>query len=99
MEIRTEIFHQDNLPEHLNEEIQVYIKELLKVIIPLMKNEKSLNYLMAAMSWVSFLAIKEFVAEKHQEKAALQQCKSILMNLEKFKGKEFWPEKKNPDSS
>jgi hypothetical protein len=98
MQIRTEIFNKNQIPDHLDEEIQKYVESIFLCVAPLMKDKKSLNFVMAAMNWVSFLCIKEFVSEAHQELAVLNQAKAILANLELFKDKCFMSSLRRGDS-
>jgi hypothetical protein len=92
MAIKTELFNKDDLPDHLHEEINRYVEVIFTSLAPLMKDAEFMNHMMAALSWVSFLCIKEFVADHHQERAVLNQAKAILNNLEEFKHRDFFKE-------
>jgi hypothetical protein len=92
MAIKTKIFNKDDLPDHLHEEIRKFSDAIFLAVMPYCKDKNSLNYIMAALSWVSFICIKEFVADHHQEMAILNQAQSILKNLELFKDRDFLKE-------
>lgn len=94
MPIRTQMFDRNDLPDHLNEEVSKYADLIFCAVAPEMKDAESLNFIMAAINWVSFLCIKEFVAYHHQETAVLIQAKTILNNLETFKDRNFLEEAK-----
>lgn len=89
MDIKAVLFNRDNIPDHINEEINDYVTLIFEAVFPKFQDAKSLNEILAAMNWVTFLCIKTFVADHHQEKAVLDFAKSVLLNLEKFKDKDL----------
>ena len=89
MNIKGAMFNRDDLPDHLNHEVSEYVNAIFVAIAPRIKDKNSLNFAMAALNWVSFLVIKEFIADHHQQNAVLGQAKAILKNLEEFKHRDF----------
>jgi ribosomal protein L5 len=82
--IDTKIFKRDDLPDHVLEEINILTDEILKVVVPTLKNANSMNNAMASLTWILSLIVKNFVAEAHQQKTALRTAETILKNLEEI---------------
>ena len=97
MSNHTRVFRRDDLPDHLDEEIGKYVDVIFKAVFPLIEDVNSLNFMMAALSWVSFVCIKESVATHHQQNAVLNQARCILKNIEKFKDRDFFKSQENKE--
>lgn len=85
MEREKGFYLKNELPDHVQEEIEHFSEIIFQTLGPLVNDANSANACIAALNLFIFLCIKGFVKEEHQESVVLNEARSLLKNLEIYK--------------